>query len=306
VVVSWCARPAVIFRNSLNLGDIIHQWGAMEAIPYLSAFITIVRAVRDLYRRFRKDEEAEAIEKAASAVESNPNAEADEVRQTFERTLNQQLGEERAKPVIQYTNLVETFFPVRPRGRVLHYGLAAEQLILEIHRSLQDLDAFKLWGLSHDSNRTLSFPQTANSIYGQGLTRDVISGDEVYGLDAFLFEMPHGILGGPKARFKLTLHDYLVLRMKRSGKDNSKKDPWIFVRADDGFPFSLTFETSLQSSERRLQHYEFEHLVNSLISDANQYHAKVSDEFDRSQRTVERFASAMKALKDLSNMSPPD
>lgn len=269
----------------------------MEAIPYLSAlsaFITIAKVVRDLFKRIKKDEEADAIEKAVTTIESNPRIEVGEARQTYEQALRQELGDDRAKPVIEYTNIIEMFFPFKPRGRVLHYGLAIEQLALEIHRVLYDLDTFKLFGSTHDSNRMFDFPQTAYSLRGQEITRAIVP-DGDYTLSAFLFEIPpHDLLGGPKARFKITLSDYLVLKAQQHDKDL-----WIFVDTDEGSPFSLRFEAAGKSAERRLAYYEFGHLMSAMISDANSILEKAAQEYEQSKEEMQRFDSALEALKNL-------
>jgi len=265
----------------------------METISYVAGFITIARAVRDLFKRFRKDEEAEAVEKAVKAIESDPNIKADEAKQTFEQTLKRALGDERASPVIQYTGLVETFFPFKPRGRVLHYGLAIEQLVLEIHRVLYDLDAFKLFGESHEFNRTLEFAQTAYSLRGQTITRAIIpEGD--YSLSAFLFESPY-TLGGAPIFGEVRMDAYLVLKAKQYGSDF-----WVFVSTDEFSPFSLTFKASGKTAEKRLEYYEFGHLMNAMISDANDYLRRVTREYEQSKEEAEKHASALKALKELS------
>jgi len=268
----------------------------METISYVAGFITIARAVRDLFKRFRKDEEAEAVEKAVKAIESDPNIKADEAKQTFEQTLKRALGNERAGPVIQYTGLVETFFPFKPRGRVLHYGIAIEQLVLEIHRVLYDLDAFKLFGKSHESNRALEFAQTAYSLRGQGITHAIIpEGD--YSLSAFLFEGPY-TLGGPFGApifGEVRMDAYLVLKAKQYGSDF-----WIFVSTDEFSPFSLTFKASGKTAEKRLEYYEFGHLMNAMISDANSYLQRVAREHEQSREEVEKYASVLRALKELS------
>jgi len=270
----------------------------MEAIPYLSAlsaFITIAKAVRDIFRRIKKDEEADAIEKAVTTIESKPDIEVDEAKQTFQQALRQELGDDRAKPVIEYTNLVEMFFPFKPQGRVLHYGPAIEQLALEIHRVLYDLDAFKLFGNVHDSNRMLDFPQTAYSLYGQQITRAIVpEGD--YSLSAMLFEVSHNLLGGPKTRPKITLGDHLVLKAQQHDRDL-----WIFVGADERSPFSLRFGADGKSAERRLAYYEFGHLMNAMISDADSILEKVAREYEQSKEEMQRFASALKALKSLTD-----
>jgi len=266
----------------------------METISYVASFITIARAVRDLFKRFRKDEEAEAVEKAVKAIESDPNIKAGEAKQAYEQTLRQTLGDEKAKSIIQYTDIVETFFPFKPRGRVLHYGLAIGQLALEIHRVLYDLDVFKLFGKPQEPNRTLEFGQTAYSLRGQAITRVIIpEGD--YSLSAFLFENPHYPLGGPKAKYgEPGMDAYLVLKARQYGSDF-----WIFVSADEFSPFSLTFKASGKTAEKRLEYYEFGHLMNAMISDANDYLRRVTREYEQSKKEAEKYASALKALKEL-------
>jgi hypothetical protein len=101
-------------------------------------------------------------------------------------------------------------------------------------------------------------------------------------------------LGGPKARFKITLSDYLILKAQQNDEDL-----WIFVDTDEGSPFSLRFEAAGKSAERRLAYYEFGHLMSAMISDANNILEKAAREYEQSKEETQRFTSVLKALKDL-------
>jgi hypothetical protein len=265
----------------------------LEALPLVGAFITIARAVRDIYKHFKKDDETKAIEKAITAIEGHLDIREDEAKQTYQQTLVQALGEERAAPVVRYTDLVESFLPLKPRGRVLAYGHAIEQLVIESHAVLYHLDAFKLLGEPQNSARTLDFPQTAYSLYGQMITRAVVS-DGDYSLRALLFEMPHQLLGGPKARYREAIDDLLVLRAEQDGNGF-----WIFLRADEASPFSLTLEANGRTSQKKLEHYQFGHLVDAIMSDTNSHLDRIAHEYEKSRDTAERFAQCFKALKEM-------
>ena len=77
----------------------------------MGTFVTIARAVRDIYRHFKKDDEVKAIDKAMNAIEANPNIKLEEAKETYQHTMMQTLGEERARPIVLYTDVVENFFP---------------------------------------------------------------------------------------------------------------------------------------------------------------------------------------------------
>lgn len=264
----------------------------MEALPLLGAFITIARAVRDIYKHFKKDDETKAIEKAITTIEGHPEFREDEAKQTYQQTLVQALGEERAAPVVRYTDLVESLLPLKPRGRVLAYGLAIEQLVIESHAVLYHLDAFKLFGKPHDSARTLDFPRTADSLYGQMITRAVVP-DGDYSLGASLFEMPHQLLGGPKARYRVAIDDLLVLRAQQHDSGF-----WIFLRVDQASPFSLTLEARGRTSQKKLEAYQFGHLVDAIMSDTNSHLDRIAREYEESRDIAEHFTQCFKALKE--------
>jgi hypothetical protein len=74
---------------------------------------------------------------------------------------------------------------------------------------------------------------------------------------------------------------------------------WVFVSADEGSPFSLTFRSDKEVAERRLAFYEFGHIMNALIADANAVLERVTQEYEQSKDEIARFASAMKALDSI-------
>ena len=267
----------------------------MEALPLVGAFITIARAVRDIYRHFKKDDEAKAIDKAVNAIEANPNIKLEEAKETYQQTLMQTLGEERARPIVLYTDVVENFFPFKPQGRVLPYGLAIEQLVLGIHDALCDVDAFKLFGEPQDSARTLDLPQTAYSLHGQMITHAVVP-EGGYLLRALLFETPQDLekRSGFKGRYRVGVRDLLVLRAEQHGKTS-----WIFLSADESSPFSLTFAANGRTLEKKLEYYQFDHLVSAIISDANHYLDSVALEYEKSKKVSERFTNGLEALRRL-------
>jgi len=266
---------------------------SLEALSYVATFVTIVEVIRDIFERLKKEDEAGAIDKAVSAIEANPNIKLEEAKETYRQTLRQTLGDERAKPVVQYTDLMENFFPFKPRGRVLAYGLAIEQLVLGIHDMLYNLDAFKLFGKPQDSIRTLDLPQTANSLRGQETTRAVVP-EGSYSLRAFLFETPQRLLGGPKARFRTTMHDLLVLRAEQHGRSF-----WIFLSTDESSPFSLIFDANGRTSDKKLEYYQFGHLMDAIMSDASSHLDGVAREYEKSKNVAERLAHGLEALKRL-------
>jgi len=58
-----------------------------------------------------------------------------------------------------------------------------------------------------------------------------------------------------------------------------------------------------QNSPEKLQHYEFGHLVSSLVSDTNEFLGKVAKEYEQSKEETQKFGSILKALKGLTNRS---
>jgi len=267
----------------------------LEALPLVGTFVTIARAVRDIYRHFKKDDEVKAIDKAMNAIEANPNIKLEEAKETYQQTLMQTLGEERARPIVLYTDVVENFFPFKPQGRVLPYGLAIEQLVLGIHDALCDVDAFKLFGEPQDSARTLNLPQTAYSLHGQMITHAVVP-EGGYLLRAFLFETPQDLQkrNGFKGRYRDCVRDLLVLRAEQHGKTS-----WIFLSADESSPFSLTFAANGRTSEKKLEYYQFDHLMSAIMSDASQHLDSVAREYEKSKNVSERFTNGLEALRRL-------
>ena len=87
----------------------------------------------------------------------------------------------------------------------------------------------------------------------------------------------------------------------RSKARQHDKDLWIFVSTDERSPFSLKFGAAGRIVERRLAYYEFGHLMSAMISDANSILEKVAREYEQSKEEMQRFASALKALKSLTD-----
>jgi hypothetical protein len=267
----------------------------LEVFSYVATFLAILESVRSILDRLKKEDEARAIDKAVNAIEANPNIKLEEAKETYRQTMIQTLGEERARPVVQYTDVVENFFPFKPQGRVLPYGLAIEQLVLGIHDALYTIDAFKLFGELQNSARTLDFPRTANSLRGQGITHVAVpEGD--YSLRAFLFETPQDLekRSGFKGRYQVGVRDLLVLRAEQHGKTS-----WIFLSADESSPFSLTFAANGRTSEKKLEYYQFDHLMSAIMSDASQHLDSVAREHEKSKKVSERFAHILEALRRL-------
>jgi hypothetical protein len=272
----------------------------MEALPLAASFITVVRAVADILKRFRKHQEADALEKAATSIETKGPISRSQAKDTLAETLTHELGEEKARPLIEYTEMVETFFPFRPTGSLLQYGVAIGELILQIHQLLSKLQAFQLYGKRSASNCRLEFLQSGLPFYGVGAQSELFpSYVQVYGLSAYMYDRPHMLLGGPKARFTNSPGDFFVLEA-----EHSKQIFPIFVEADESLPFSLIFSNKEgKRVEKRLEPYQFRFCMEGLLNDSKHYVEQVAQEFEKSKQEAKEFSEAMSALKELMKVS---
>jgi hypothetical protein len=268
----------------------------MEALPLAASLITVVRAVAEIFKRFKKHQEADALEKAAKSIETKGPISRSQAEDTLAQTLTNELGEEKARPVIEYTEMVETFFPFRPTGSLLQYGVAIGELILQIHQLLSKLQAFQLYGKRPASNCRLEFRQSGLPFYGIGAQSELLPNYvQIYGLSAYMYEHPHMLLGGPKARFRDTPHDYFVLEA-----EHSKQIFPIFVEVDESLPFSLIFSNKEgKKVEKRLEPYQFRYCMEGLLNDSKYYVEQVAKEFDKSKEEAKKFSEAISALKEL-------
>jgi hypothetical protein len=264
----------------------------METVPLAAAFITIVRAVSDLYKKFKKHEEAEAIEKAATAMQGHGDIPETKAKQIYAETLTKELGEEKARPVIDFTETLETFFPIRPIGAPLRYGIAISQIILQIHQILSKLQVFKLFGSK------LEFVFSGEPFYaiGAGQPYAALLPARVYALKAFICEHPYVLesLKGPiVARDTLRMKDLFVL------EDASTRGQ-VFVDINENSPFSLVFSNKEgKFVDKRLQAFEFRLCMNGLIKDAKEYVEKAAREFEESKEEARQFHSFIEAMKEL-------
>ena len=83
-------------------------------LSLVAGSITILRTIAELLNRFKKKKEAKALEKAADAIESSGETSPSQAKETLERTLTRELGKDKARPLVEYTEIVETLFPFRP------------------------------------------------------------------------------------------------------------------------------------------------------------------------------------------------
>ncbi len=272
----------------------------MEAISAIANLVTIVQGLASIFRKLKRREEAEAMEKAVETIQSNGDISTNEAKQTFAHALTDELGEEKARPIIQYTDIVETLFPYRPAGALLQYGTAIEELVLQIHALLLKLQAFGLFGERLESNSRLRFILSGQAFYGIGGHTELLPNQAtVYGLSAYLYERPHMLLGGPKAKFRESIHDYLVLEAKPLDEIIP-----IFIRADANLPFSLIFASfDGKSVEKRLESYQFAFCMKSLLDDTKLCVERVAREFLESVKESQDFSRSMNALKQLTDSS---
>lgn len=265
----------------------------------VSGFITIVRTVAELYKRFKKREEADALEKAAEAIETSGDISKSQAKETLARTLAKDLGEEKARPVIEYTEILDTFFPLRPSRALLPYGTAIEQLVLRIHQVLTELQAFKLFGIREKSNRRLEFIHSGLAFLGIGVHRNLLlTSIQVHHMSAYLYEQP--LVRGGKVIPRMSIKDYFVLEAHHSGPH---LQPYIveqiIVDANEDSPFSLSFSHENRSVERKLESYQFRYCMDGLLDDVKSYVERVAREAQESKEEAQKFSLSMDALRKL-------
>jgi len=271
----------------------------METVSVAAAFITIVRAVADLLKRFKKHEEADAMERAAETIQTKGEISRNEAKESLAQSLTKELGEEKARPLIEYTEMLDTLFPFRPSGALLQYGTAIEQLVLRIRDVLVKLQTFKLFGERLKSNIRLEFASSGLPFYGIGGHAELLpSHIRVYNLSAYLYEQPHMLLGGAIVKSKESVYDYFVLE----AKDSQQIFP-IFLRADDALPFSLVFSNKEgQMVEKRLEPYQFKYCMEGLLNDTKYYVEKIGQEFEKSKEESQKFSLSIDALRQLAKL----
>jgi hypothetical protein len=273
----------------------------LEAISAIANLVTIVQGLASIFRKLKKREEADAMDKAVKTIQSQGDISADEAKQTLAHTLTDELGEEKARPIIQYTDMVETLFPFRPTGALLQYGTAIEELVLQIHAVLMKLQAFGLFGERLESNSRLQFLLSGQAFYGVGGHIELLPNHAtVYGLTAYLYQRPHMLLGGPKAKFRESIHDYFVLEAKPLDDIIP-----IFLQTDANLPFSLIFSNfEGKTIEKRLESYQFAFCMKSLLDDTKICVERVAREFQESIKESQDFSRSMNALRQLTESSP--
>jgi hypothetical protein len=135
---------------------------------------------------------------------------------------------------------------------------------------------------------------SGQAFYGIGGHNELLPNQPaVYGLSAYLYERPHMLLGGPKAKFRDAILDYFVLEAKPS--DNTVP---MFLRVDESLPFSLVFSNmDGKMVEKRVESYQFAFCMKSLLDDTKLYVERVAREFKDSKKEAEDFSRCMDALR---------
>lgn len=286
---------------------------AAAGLGLISSFITIMRFLVDILKRIERNEEAKAVEKAAKAIETGGKISQSQAKETFARTLREELGEEKARPLIEYTEMVETFFPYRPSGSLLQYGTAIEQLVLQIRHVLKKVQAFGRFGQPIGSSHRLKFQQSgmafANAI---GMDKGLFPNpNEVYAFCAYLYERPiHETPGGLVAPSVPSMRDYFALLAEPLGLARSHTAAvGILVDPEESSPFSLVFFTEKADGRggfltdkmivKRLESYEFKYCRQGLQEDTRIYLERVAREFEDSKEEARLFYRLMEALKQV-------
>jgi hypothetical protein len=122
----------------------------MELAEYISlgaSALEILRILVSIFRRLGKKKEADATEKAIKEIESEKKTTEAEARAVTQKVLRDELNEEEAKEVLDVISALEGLFPIHPKGEVLEYGLALNDLISESIVALEKIKTFKILGI---------------------------------------------------------------------------------------------------------------------------------------------------------------
>jgi hypothetical protein len=243
----------------------------------VAGFIAILRAVADVLKWYKKKDEAAALEKAAKAIESTREISLDQAKETLAGTLGSELGADKARPLVEYTEMLETLLPFRPFGKLLQYGLAIEELVLQIQDALSRLQVFERYGAEVGDN-VLVFDELG-SAFEQVFMADYIV--------AFLLPPVRG-----KRRERSLASSLLVMYSTRFGH----------VSVDRSKPFSLVmkFETRSDKKERKLDAKKFGLCVEALLRDTTNYLDMLEKELEASGKHERKRTQLMDALKLLS------
>jgi len=266
----------------------------LEAVSLVAGFITIVRAVAEVFKKFKKHEEAKALEKAADAIQAGSDLREAEAKEILAQTLTKELGKDKARPIIEYTEVVEVFFPFRPIGTVLEYGIAIKRLVLQIHEALSKIQAFK----RIDSR--LELPKTSRAFTGILKNTPLLPVEGV--LSVHIVEHLRGVRGSEGK----PLSDYLDLHVEiRSalGLKAFEEHP-VLVDADKNAPFSLLFKGLGTEKAVPLNASLFQECMEYLLDDTKFYVQKMAKEVEESREAARKLSLFTYALKELPKYRP--
>mgnify|MGYP001055836997 CR=1 FL=1 len=257
----------------------------------MSGFITIIRAVADIYKRFRKKEEAEALEKAAQTIEAKKDIAEGEAKQLLVQILTDSLGKEKARPVIQYAENMEVLFPLKPEGTLLEYAPAIECLLQQLKETLSKMSAFELFG---GEGYAVALRRTSRILTTHLRRRREISQRDK--LMIFLKGMIH-LSGEPP----ICLVHWVSLGAKW-------QDIAISVERVPNNPFVLRLYPSLGEKKgiATTIFFDAEYFrkwLKSIVEDARFYIRRVARESYQSRELSNKLSRSIQALKDISSVT---
>jgi len=262
----------------------------LEAVPIISSFITIIRAVADIYKRFKKREEAEALEKAAQTIESKKDIAEGEAKRLFVQILTDSLGREKARPVIQYAENMEILFPLKPEGALLKYAPAIECLLQQLKETLSKMSVFELFG---GEGYAVALRRTSRTLTTHLRRRGEISKRD----KLMIFLQGRSYLSG---ELPIHLVHWVSLGAKWQdiviGAERVPNNPFAFrlypsLGEKKGIDTTIFFDAGY-----------FRKWLKSLIEDARFYIERVARESDQSRGLTDKLSRSIQALKQITSV----
>ena len=264
-----------------------------EYISLGASALEILKILVSVFRRLDKKKEADATEKAIKEIESEKKTTEAEARAVTQKVLREELNEEEAKEVLDVISTLEGLFPIHPKGEVLEYGLALNDLISESVVALKKIKAFKILGIrlpkAHHGLEMRTFTSRLFEIVReQSLRRKELEGNSWRG-----YMLSGWLAGHPYLRFVPFILYNLVF----------PAEAYLSFKANYPYSFFIVYKQrqgEYEETEVRLDYLKLKLLREGLMYDIRQYVENISKEYEASQLEAKKIEDALAALRQLS------
>ena len=264
-----------------------------EYISLGASALEILKILVSVFRRLNKKKEADATEKAIKEIESEKRTTEAEARAVTQEVLRNELNEEEAKEVLDVISALEGLFPIRPKGEVLEYGLALNDLISESVVALKRFKTFKILGIrlpkAHHGLEMRAFTSRLFEILReQSLIRKELGDDSWRG-----YVLSGWLAGHPYLKFVPFILYNLAF----------PAEAYLSFKANYPYSFFIVYKQrqgEYEETEVRLDYLKLKLLREGLMDDIRQYVENISKEYEASQLEAKKIEDALTALRQLS------